>query len=308
MSNVTRLSWEIELREYGFSLPLRHDQAVTDVGQAVRSCIGSIATAYELDVATQNVMWQRVDSTRFVLTAGNEKIPGSTYINASTKIPIGIVEKQRNSNVIDILTRQSLVSQSETEQTPRVDIATKALAEEALMLRKTAEGYLGGISTAPQSAREKIEQIAQDDYYLASLAVRVAASRRLLRYVLFPDDCLTQNQQRTVGFEKWLETTIKPHHPNISQNLANKARDAYVGHDTAIKSLRKTLWAPLLHQIVDIEASEIFYYLLYTKYATGIANNTFVFDDIGTIILDKEEARTTITDIFAQKKRLKRIK
>lgn len=308
MSNVSRLSWELELDGHDFSLLLRRDQVVADVGQAVRSCIGSIATTYTTEPLAIDAMWQRVDTTRFALIEGTERVPGCRYADMPNEVSIGIVDKKKNSNVIDILTKERVCAEPATEEGPAVYLGTKALAEEAAILKKVATSYIKGTTAPSLHAKENMEKIVDDTHYLASLTVRIAAARRLLRYVLFPDDCLALQQQKVVGFESWLDATITPHYPQLSKKMLNTARGAYVEEGIATKSLRKTIWAPLLHQIIDTDPSEICFYMLYIKTASDMAHNTFVFDDPGTIILNRHETGVAINSIFVPKRNIKRIK
>lgn len=293
------IGWSIELdAETGQQLVLGANTAREQIKQAADLCVNGLCRAYDLSAGARRGIDSRFDGMQAWIVEGAEgEVP--------TRLHLGTVI----SNVVQL---DGTPVEMPTSATPDVRVSLEGISEEAANLHRAMKLFLESRPAAlSDGTKEAMNGYLEESDLLLGAAVRIAAARRILKYVVLPKGTMDGDALAKVGFKTWVDEQITRRNPNetISRSRLKSIRDNYAETGMALKNLRRTVWAPIFFSNLGIDQSEVVFYLKYRDVLARNCGNTVTFSNPLAVLLSKEETSAALEGIFAPKKpRLKVVK
>jgi hypothetical protein len=289
------ISWEIGIdsADQGEPLILRRDVMKDQLDQAGNLCVVALGKHFSLDSVTLAGINSALDNTHSWVTFGQEGRGAESGV-----YPVGVIQ----SNVVNL---QSRLVSVESVAPPQVRISLEGVAEEATNLLETAQLIVNGRKqdSISEKTKEVVGTLIEDRQLLLDAASRIAAARRLLKYVLLPKRSIPPNGL-DIGFGTWFNEQFerrggkKPSKKALSDILEN-----YKASELALKNLRRTAWAPIFFRLLDIDFGDFAFYLEYRQQVSRNHGHTVTFSSPLTILLEQNEASRAFECVFGSDKK-----
>ncbi len=272
--NVVRLSWNIGLDDSLF-IDTENHVSNSEVVQGVKSSVGTLMNVlvddFNIDSETEEGINNRLDELHVTLRSGTE-LPMERERVILRMGKIGVIGSDSDSN---------LYSEEIDGRDNEIYISLDSLREESSNLRKILKDTEhGGDDLVGEEGQ--LEAFYEDKQRIKDTAIKLAFSRRLLKYGVLDDNLLNGELARNVGYHEWLEDTLVGREIDVDllESLNHDTiKDEYASQKIAISSLRRTVWDKLFHEIVGVDDNKLVFFLMYRQVLAKNNENTVLFSE-----------------------------
>lgn len=288
---VRSISWEvgIESTDGAEKLILRRDVMRKQMDAAAGVCVLALSRHFSLSDRAVDAIDATMDGTHSWITFGQEGRSDESGV-----YPVGVLK----NDVVDLKTRA--VISSDPAGYPEVRVSIEGVAEEASNLKRTAIKIVkdGKHDSVSERTKEVLDAFIEDEQALINAASRVAAARRLIRYVILPNGSL-RGEDLNIGFDTWFSEQFgrrggkKP-----SKKAIDDIKINYAESEIALKNVRRSAWVPIFFSILDIDFGDFGFYLGYRQQLARNNGYTVTFSSPLSVLLEQKETTEALERIF----------
>lgn len=286
---MATIGWRIDIGIDGEApMVLSRNTAIEQIQEACNLCINGLCSHYNLSHAVNDGIQDRFSGLRAKLVSGSEA-SGEYGV-----LPLGEIV----APVFDLRNGRRVERQ---HISPEVRVSIEGISQEATNLLAVMRLFADPDEAVGlnEGTIDRINQFLDERDLLTAAAMRVAAARRILKYVILPDSLLSDSQRATVGYDRWLKDQMERLNlKKLSPQQRKVVKKGFVDNNVAAKNLRRTVWAPLFFSNLGIDPNEIVFYLKYHDIVAGNCDETVTFNSRASVILSAEEAETVFANIF----------
>ncbi len=312
MVNKETLSWSVEVpaSDYGDYDPfiITRAQARDSVARAKQQTIGSTSDLYKLDDDTTEAMWQRVMQSAIIMTPSTREVIASNNIVIDNVVPSGVALGGLR------LVAESANTAAVEPEAPNIRLVIPAIGGEYRRLKKTVERYVGVTKDNPDAisggGSDRIQELIETPKLMENVAIELAASRRILKYGLLPDEALPEGM-REHGFESWRKVVNN----NVSaadrkKQNSQTLRGLYVENDQAMKNLRGNVWPIISSRIIGIDPTkDVMFNVVHGSVSNESPDSYLIsFRNKLTSEVSPVEGKEMITSIYSPRRTIRRVK
>lgn len=293
---MNKISWNVPVGNRGFNdVILTNTQISADVNEATEVVYYSIVDGFNLSKNARNGIAERMGGLKAMYREGDR------LEEDVIQMPLGSLAL---SNVSSLTKKQH-----DYRALPSTIFLTSAsFKEEIENLHTAADEFSRETANDDNSTgfEHGIAAFALDHDAIASEAVKLAISRRMLKYGVLPSAILSPELAETVGFETWFQEKIAEQvgFGDLSKKRKNEILDSskamYSKNSIATRNLRKSVWPKTFRKFLpfDADTNQIFFTYYLNKVVSN-SENTLVFSDELTVRLSDAETADTLEKVYA---------
>ena len=287
------IAWGVQVND-GFNQPevltLRRGALLDSVQSASSICTSALVNRFKLSKQAEYGIVRAKEGAKSWVVYGNE---------GPVEDQMDLIGTLSSVDVVDIQTRRPITSVRRSGS-PEIRISVEGISQEATNLRLTAEDLALAGSDLEVGTRTMamVDRLINDNDLLVRAASRVAAARRIVRYVLLPSDALSPEDLQ-VGFETWYEEQFSKSRSNkpTKKQLEDIKAD-YQESDLPIKNLRRTAWVPIFFDSLGIDPNDLAFYMRYRQQVGQNGGYTVTFNSPLTTLLKHDETKAALERTF----------
>ena len=297
---MSRISWEVRVNRPEFEdVAITKSSMNTDVSEATNSVYNSVVDSFDLSSDARRGLLDRIEGLHATFIDSDEEG------GRATQFALGKLSLE-NVTVL----RPAMYSELSFETLPQeIFLTSGSFSQEIENLHEAASEY--SAETADEIATACEEQIAEfsiDHSLIVSLAIKLAISRRLVKYGVLPKELLNPDQAKKVGFDTWFGEIIAKNsgYEELSGSAKKRAVDVarrkYEENDQAARNLQNSIWAKVFHGLLPFQPEHNQMFFVY--YMNKLVNNSeqsILFSDLVTVKLPQEEVERTLEQVYAPK-------